>query len=489
MIIDLWVGMSLLSQFIIILTVTNIIVAVIAVILEKGHPSATVAWVMIVFLIPVGGIILYFLLSQNIARRKIYRLTSFEEKTINTSLENQIKEIKDGTFEFSTEEGWKWRDLIHLNQLYGRSYYSQDNNLNIITGGKKLFDLMINDIHNAKETVNIMFFIIKNDECGHKLLDAITQKSREGVEVRLLMDAMGSRKINDKVLKDFLEAGGKRAYFFPKKLNLFTLDFNYRNHRKIAVIDGEIGYTGGFNVGNEYLGKKKKFGYWRDTHIRITGQSVQDLNARFIMDWRTASEEKLILSEAYYSRVISQGKAGVQIVSSGPDSIKEEVKRAIMKMITSAQRKVYVQTPYFVPDSSILESLKMAAQSGVDVRLMIPCKPDHPLVYWATYAYAGELVKSGGRVYIYNNGFLHSKTMVVDGEVGTIGSTNFDRRSFSLNFESNAIIYDKNEGSKMERIFEDDIKYCTELTRELYEERSIYIRIKEVIARLFSDLL
>ena len=158
-------------------------------------------------------------------------------------------------------------------------------------------------------------------------------------------------------------------------------------------------------------------------------------------------------------------------------------------MITSAQRKVYVQTPYFVPDSSILESLKMAAQSGVDVRLMIPCKPDHPLVYWATYAYAGELVKSGGRVYIYNNGFLHSKTMVVDGEVGTIGSTNFDRRSFSLNFESNAIIYDKNEGSKMERIFEDDIKYCTELTRELYEERSIYIRIKEVIARLFSDLL
>ena len=334
-----------------------------------------------------------------------------------------------------------------------------------------------------------MFFIVKNDETGRQFIDALTKKAREGVEVRLLLDSMGSRQINDKVLRDFLDAGGKRAYFFPRKFNLVNFDFNYRNHRKLAVIDGIIGYTGGFNIAREYLGLKKKFGYWRDTHIRITGQSVQDINARFILDWRAASKEKIILSEAFYSSVINEGDTGIQIVSSGPDSVKEEVKRSLMKMITSAERSIYVQTPYFVPDDSILESLKMAAQCGVDVRVMIPCRPDHPLVYWATYSYAGELVKSGGRVFIYEKGFLHSKTMVVDGEVGTVGSANFDRRSFSLNFESNAFIYDKKEAQTMERIFCEDLKECRELTISLYENRSRTIKVKEVAARLLSDLL
>ena len=407
---------------------------------------------------------------------------------IDSSLENQINEIKNGTYRFSTEEGKLWQDMIHLNQLYGRAYYSQNNSVEFITDGRQMFDTMMQDIMSARETINIMFFIVKNDETGRQFIDALTQKAREGVEVRLLLDSMGSRQINDRVLRDFLDAGGKRAYFFPRKLNLVNFDFNYRNHRKLAVIDGIIGYTGGFNIAREYLGLKKKFGYWRDTHIRITGQSVQDINARFILDWRTASKEKIVLSEAFYSGVISEGNTGIQIVSSGPDSVKEEVKRSLMKMITSAERSIYVQTPYFVPDDSILESLKMAAQCGVDVRVMIPCMPDHPLVYWATYSYAGELVKSGGRVFIYENGFLHSKTMVVDGEVGTVGSANFDRRSFSLNFESNAFIYDKKEAQTMERIFCEDLKECRELTISLYENRSRTIKVKEVAARLLSDL-
>ena len=334
-----------------------------------------------------------------------------------------------------------------------------------------------------------MFFIVKNDEIGRYFLDALAEKAREGVEVRLLLDSMGSRQINDKVLAEFISAGGKRAYFFPRKFNLVNLDFNYRNHRKLAVIDGRIGYIGGFNVAREYLGKKKKFGYWRDTHIRLTGQSVQDINARFILDWRAASHENIILSEAFYSNVISEGSTGIQILSSGPDSVKEEVKRSLMKMITSAERNIYIQTPYFVPDDSILESLKMAAQCGVDVRVMIPCRPDHPFVYWATYAYAGELVRSGGRVFIYEKGFLHSKTMAVDGEVGTVGSANFDRRSFFLNFESNAFIYDKREARKMEDTFLEDMKDCRELTGDLYNNRSRKTKIKEVIARLLSDLL
>ena len=481
--------MSILSQLIVILTFANIVAAIAAIILERRNPAASAAWVTVIFMLPVAGMVLFFLLSQNISARKLYKLSDFEEMKIDSSLENQINEIKNGTYRFSTEEGKLWQDMIHLNQLYGRAYYSQNNSVEFITDGRQMFDTMMQDIMSARETINIMFFIVKNDETGRQFIDALTQKAREGVEVRLLLDSMGSRQINDRVLRDFLDAGGKRAYFFPRKLNLVNFDFNYRNHRKLAVIDGIIGYTGGFNIAREYLGLKKKFGYWRDTHIRITGQSVQDINARFILDWRTASKEKIVLSEAFYSGVISEGNTGIQIVSSGPDSVKEEVKRSLMKMITSAERSIYVQTPYFVPDDSILESLKMAAQCGVDVRVMIPCMPDHPLVYWATYSYAGELVKSGGRVFIYENGFLHSKTMVVDGEVGTVGSANFDRRSFSLNFESNAFIYDKKEAQTMERIFCEDLKECRELTISLYENRSRTIKVKEVAARLLSDLL
>ncbi|MDY2680182.1 MAG: cardiolipin synthase [Lentihominibacter sp.] len=481
--------MSIGSQLILSLIFANIVAAIAAIILERRNPAASAAWVTVIFMLPVAGIVLFFLLSQNISARKLYKLSEFEEMKIDSSLKNQINEIKNGTYRFSTEEGKLWQDMIHLNQLYGRAYYSQNNSVEFITDGRQMFDTMMQDIMSARETINIMFFIVKNDETGRQFIDALTQKAREGVEVRLLLDSMGSRQINDRVLRDFLDAGGKRAYFFPRKLNLVNFDFNYRNHRKLAVIDGIIGYTGGFNIAREYLGLKKKFGYWRDTHIRITGQSVQDINARFILDWRTASKEKIVLSEAFYSGVISEGNTGIQIVSSGPDSVKEEVKRSLMKMITSAERSIYVQTPYFVPDDSILESLKMAAQCGVDVRVMIPCMPDHPLVYWATYSYAGELVKSGGRVFIYENGFLHSKTMVVDGEVGTVGSANFDRRSFSLNFESNAFIYDKKEAQTMERIFCEDLKECRELTISLYENRSRTIKVKEVAARLLSDLL
>ncbi|MDO4545242.1 MAG: cardiolipin synthase, partial [Bacillota bacterium] len=452
-------------------------------------PSAAVAWIMVIFMLPVVGLILYLLLSQNLARRKLFKLSPFEEQTIEGSLHHQIQEINNGTFEFSNPEGKLWRDMIHLNQLYGRAYYSQNNCITVMTDGNEFFRALLRDIRDARSTINIMFFIIKNDEAGQELIDALTEKAAEGVEVRLLMDSMGSRKINDRVLARFIEAGGKRSYFFPKKLKLFNVNFNYRNHRKLAVIDGNIGYIGGFNVGREYLGKKKKFGYWRDTHIRIMGQGVQDINARFILDWRFSSKEQIILSEAYYSPVIDAGATGIQIVSSGPDTIKEEVKRGIMKMITSAERSICIQTPYFVPDSSILESLKMAAQCGVDVRLMIPCKPDHPFVYWGTYSYAGELISSGGRVYIYEKGFLHSKTMVVDGEVATVGSTNFDRRSFALNFESNAFIYDKKEACRLEEIFERDLQHCRKLNKASYNKRSMWIKTKEIIARMLSDLL
>lgn len=467
----------------------SIIIAFTIIFLERKNPSATLAWILILFMIPGVGILLYVFLSQNMARKKIFHLTNFEHTFIGTALQEQINSMKSKQFVFSNPEARKWKDMILLNQTYGRSFFTQDNRLSIFAHGSHKFDSLLIDIKNATQTINVMYYIVKNDAMGRSLIDALTVKAREGVEVRLLIDAMGGRQLSDRHLLKFRRAGGKYAFFFPPKFKYFHMKLNYRNHRKMVIIDGEIGYIGGFNVGNEYVGKKKKFGNWRDTHLRLTGSCVQDINARFLLDWRFASKEEVFLSAAYYSENIQTGTTGIQIVACGPDSPRSEIKHAYLKMISSAKKNIYIQTPYFVPDASIMESLKNAIFSGVDVRIMIPCMPDHMFVYWATYSYVGELLNAGARIYIYNNGFLHAKTLCVDGEVASVGSANFDIRSFELNFEANAFIYDMADVYKLESIFEADMAYSEELTKQKYKSRSLIIKFKESISRLLSDLL
>jgi cardiolipin synthase len=444
---------------------------------------------MILFLVPVVGILFYFLFSQNIARQRIFRMTKYEEAIINASLNEQINEIKRGEFNFSNPESKKWQDMIRLHQTYSESFFTQDNKVSVITDGCHKFDCLIRDIKAAKQSVNVMYFIVKNDSMGRLLIDALIEKAKEGIEVRLLIDAMGSRQISRKMLEPLKEAGGQYAYFFPPMFKYLNMKLNYRNHRKLVVIDGSIGYLGGFNVGNEYVGKKKKFGYWRDTHLRLMGSCVQDMNARFILDWRFASKENILLSQAYYNEPFQAGTTGIQIVSCGPDSPKEEIKQGYLKMIASAKKNIYIQTPYFVPDAAILEALKTAVLCGVDVRIMIPCMPDHMFVYWATYSYVGILLNLGAKIYIYDEGFMHAKTICVDGEVASIGSANFDIRSFRLNFEANAFIYDAAEVYKLEAIFESDMMKSHELTKHLYRNRPLMVKFKESISRLLSDLL
>ena len=472
------------------LFIIDVVMVFVIIFLERKTPAATAAWIMIMLLVPIVGIVLYVIFSQNIARKKIFKLSREEEEYISSALKNQMDDMSSGRFDFSEgSTGELWEDMITLNATYAKAYYTQDNDVDVYTDGTYMFSHLLDDIKKAKSSVNVMYFIIKNDLVGRRLIDALTEKAREGVQVRLLVDAMGSRSMNNYLLSDLINAGGKVAYFFPPRFKYINIKLNYRNHRKIVVLDNEIGYIGGFNIAKEYLGLKKKFGYWRDTHLRVTGSSVQDMNARFLMDWRFASGEKLPLEEVYSAPFGAKGGTGMQIVSSGPDSNREEVKRAYMKMITSAQKSLCLQTPYFIPDASIQESLKMAALSGVDVKVMIPCMPDHVMVYWATYWYVGDLLRSGARVFIYDNGFLHAKTLVADGQVASVGSANFDRRSFSLNFEANAFIYDAKVAGKLEDRFAEDITFSHELTLEDYEKRSGWIKFKETMARLLSDIL
>jgi len=478
-----------LSMLAVIIYSANFLIAFVIIFLERKNPSASLAWIMVLFMLPGFGILFYALLSQHISRQKIFHLTDYEHHVLNQNLEEQVEAIRRKDFHFVNSQEKKWQDMILLHQTYSKAFLTQNNRIFLLTDGHHKFRSLLDDIKGAKTSINVMYFIIKNDHVGQALLAALTEKAREGVQVRLLMDAMGSRQIRTWHLKEFHEAGGKYSYFFPPMLKLLNMKLNYRNHRKLVIIDGEIGYLGGFNIGREYLGEKKKFGYWRDTHLRLMGNCVQDMNARFILDWRFASKEDLHLESAYLGTLPDMGNTGIQVVSSGPDSRNPEIKRGYLKMISSAKKNIFIQTPYFVPDASIIESLKNAIYSGVDVRIMIPDKPDHFFVYWATCYYVGDLLKAGARIFIYENGFLHAKNICVDGEVASVGSANFDMRSFYLNFEANAFIYDAEEVYKLEAIFEEDMVNCKEWTEEEYARRPLKMKIKESCFRLLSDLL
>ncbi len=478
-----------MSSFLTVLYVVNFLIAFTVIFLEHKNPSKTLAWIMVLFLLPGFGILLYFLFSQNISRQKLFRLTTFEEANISNSLFHQMSDIKNKIYVFARPEAEKWSDMIRLNQTYNWSYFTQDNSLQIFTDGNEKFRSLFADIENASHSINVMYYILKPDTTGRTLMRLLTQKAKEGLEVRLLVDALGGRSLSQQHFDDLKAAGGKVAMFFPLKLKWVNLKLNYRNHRKIVVIDGEIGYIGGFNVANEYVGKSKRFGNWRDTHLRLVGGCVQDLDSRFVLDWRFASKEDLVMAHSFYPLQETGSTTGVQILSCGPDSPNTEIRTAYLKMITSAKKSICIQTPYFIPDESILEALKMAAMSGVDVRVMIPCMPDHMFVYWATYCYAGILLNSGAKVYIYENGFLHAKTITVDDEISSVGSANFDIRSFTLNFEANAMIYDADIAVQMRQIFEEDMRCCRQLTRQAYRNRSLLIKFKESISRLLSELL
>ena len=468
----------------------NFIIAFTIIFLERKNPSATLAWLMILFILPGFGIVLYIMLSQNIARRKIFKLDTFEEKRINEALSAQIADMKNNRFVYSNIAEARWKDMIRLNQMYGEAFLTQDNKVEIFTEGSKKFASLLTDISNAQQSIHIEYFILKPDVVGLAFLDALTKKAKQGVEVRLLLDAMGSVYIKRWHLKALRQAGGRVAFFFPPKMfKFFNFKFNYRNHRKLAVIDRKIAYVGGFNVADEYVGISKKFSSWRDTHIRLRGSCVQDVDARFVLDWRFASKEDISLPTEYFAFPPLENSTGVQIISSGPDSPNTEVKLAYLKMIAGAERNIYLQTPYFIPDDSIYEALKMAALAGVDVRIMIPNQPDHPFVYWVTYSNVGSLLDSGVKVYIYDKGFMHAKAITVDGEISSVGSANFDIRSFKLNFECNAILYDRNITKKLESEFEKDMMSSFRLTPLIYRNRSTWVKFRESVGRLISDIL
>ena len=301
---------------------------------------------------------------------------------------------------------------------------------------------------------------------------------------------MGSKNLKRHKFKHFESLGGEVEAFFASKLPIINFRMNNRNHRKIIVIDGQIGYIGGFNVGDDYLGLGK-LGYWRDTHLRVQGDVVNALQIRFILDWNSqAHRPQFEYDDKYFpKKKVQDGHSAIQIGSSGPAYELHQIEFGYTKMIMSAKKSIYIQTPYFIPDRSYINALKMAANTGVDVNIMIPCKPDHPFVYWSTFSNVAELLEYGVKVYTYQNGFIHSKMLMIDDEVSSVGSSNMDYRSFVLNFEVNAFVYDEQLAKKLKEAYKEDIKKSKQLTLEKYKKRPLSIKFKEDIAKLLSPIL
>ncbi|MCR8842339.1 cardiolipin synthase [Paenibacillus sp. SC116] len=452
--------------------------------------GSTWAWLMVLLLIPIVGFVLYIFFAQNFKRTKLFYWDDIKKQGLDQGLKSQVSQFRAQQFPFRNATSAQYRDLITMNLLNNQAVLSEDNQVKIFTDGKEKFAALFKDIEEATESIHVQYYIIQKDNLGKQLIDLLTKKAKEGVMVRVLYDDLGSRGINKNVVEDLRAAGGQVEAFFPSKLRLINLRLNYRNHRKLVIIDGTIGYVGGFNVGDEYLGLDPKFGYWRDTHLRIEGSAVYSIQTRFILDWNQASENHDInYVPSLFPPIPARGDKGIQIVSSGPESEYEHIKNTYLKMITSARTSIYIQTPYFIPDASVLDALRIASLSGVEVNIMIPDKPDHIFVYWATLSYIGELLKTGTNVYLYSNGFIHAKTLVVDDKIASVGTANFDFRSFKLNFEVNAFVYDEAVAQQLTEEFKRDIHVSTLLTMEKYMERSRWIRFKESISRLLSPIL
>lgn len=476
--------------------IVNLLFSVIIVFFQRKDPKTVWTWLLALNFIPVFGILFYLLFSQDFRKNKMFRVKEVEDR-LKYSARTQGESIKNQTPALFGTLAERYADLVLYNLEVSGAVLTLDNKVDIFTDGVKKFNDLRQELSGAEKYIHIQYYIIKNDEVFDSIIPILLAKAKAGVEIRILYDGMGGRFMPKKKWEMLKAAGIRIAVFFPPVLGRLNLRVNYRNHRKIVVIDGKVGYVGGFNIGREYISKDPKFGYWRDTHLKFHGAAVMGLQIRFALDWNYAAKENLFKSMKYFTEegLTTEGQetgdagVGVQIIASGPDTAARQIRDNYLELFHKATHHIYIQTPYFVPDDAILSALRIAAQSGVDVRLMIPCKPDHPFVYWATYSYVGDLLRAGARCYVYENGFLHAKGVMADGCISCYGTANMDIRSFELNFEVNAVIYDEETTERLETLFLEDLPHCREITERDYEDRSVWIRFKEQCSRLLSPLL
>ncbi|WP_298062420.1 cardiolipin synthase [uncultured Rikenella sp.] len=480
---DLWsiVIYSLLGFYFLVVSAT-----VFTVLHERRDPIRALSWIAVVVLLPFIGIGLFIFFGQDYRKQKIFNRKEIKDlKQFEHLSYKQLREIDS----FSNPEVTSNRQIITLLLNNNKSLLTTNNRLEVLNDGRQTFSSLINALKQAEFFIHLEYYIFENDMLGGQIAEILKEKASAGVEVRFIYDDVGSWNLKRSFIKSLREAGVQVHCFMPVVFPWLTSKINYRNHRKIVVIDGKVGFTGGLNVADRYL-HGTKHGPWRDTHLKIEGTAVHMLQLTFLTDWYFATgiqlrdkEKYLALRDEYF------GDTAVQIVTSGPDSDWATIMQAYFAAINKATDHIYISTPYFMPGESLLTALKVASLSGIDVRIMLPSRSDSKIVYWASRSYVAELLEARIKVYFYNTGFNHSKVMTIDSHFSSIGTANMDNRSFEDNFEVTAMIYDRGITGRIEQRFLQDLADCTKLTRKRWAARSRTDMFKESVARLFSPLL
>ena len=466
-----WVSTIVSSVFLL-----AVVATIIVVVLENRNPVKTLAWVLVLSFLPVVGLVLYFFFGRDvrkeklISRRGYFRLNKYP-----------LAEY------YERKSGEDRHQLMRFFRKVNGSLPFDGNAVDIYTTGHRMLSDLLKAIDGARHHIHLQFYIFEDDAVGRLVRDALIRKVKEGVEVRLLYDDVGSWKVKQEFFEQMRVEGVETRGFLKVRFPMFTSKVNYRNHRKVVVIDGCIGFVGGMNIAMRYL-KGVSWGEWRDTHIRIEGCAVYGLQVSFLTDWY-AADHSLITSSQYYPEIPVCGESSVQIVTSNPIGGGASIMQGLLVAITNSRKYFYIQTPYLLPTEPILLALKTAALGGVDVRIMIPERADSRITHLATLSYLDELMECGVRIYRYKKGFLHSKLMVSDDAVSTVGSTNMDFRSFEHNFEVNAFMYDYGTAIRMKEIFLADQKDAELLQLKEWRLRPWYQKVKESVIRLFAPLL
>lgn len=470
-----------------------IAVAMVSVLMDRRQPAKTMAWMLVLMFMPVVGIILYFFFGQNTRKERIISQKSMDELTKRTML-GYADMLKD--MDVPENE----RTLIYLfyQQSAALPFFSRETE--IYTDGYQFFPALLKAIAQARHHIHLDTYIFADDPLGRLVADALVEKARQGVEVRLVYDDVGSWKTPNRFFEMLRENGVEVHAFMPVKFPAFTSKVNYRNHRKVCVVDGEIGFVGGMNIAQRYVKgvKRRKVSGtvmqpWRDTHIKVTGTAVRGLQRAFLVDWYFV-DRTLVNGRKYYGEALGDGRAAdgalMQLVTSNPTSPWPEIEQGYVRILLGARRYVYMETPYFLPTDPILFAMRTAALAGVDVRLMLPMHADAKLVEWASRSYVMETLEAGVKVYLYEPGFNHSKLLVSDDSLASVGSANIDFRSFENNFEANMFIYDRPLALRLKQVYLEDESHCV-LIDDLtdLEHRPFFHRLWESLVRLLSPLL
>ena len=471
-----------LAIIFIILYAYTILSSIAVILLENRNPIKSLSWILVLILLPGIGFILYAIIGQDFRKKKFVEKSSIQHLTDRPVASFDISKLDTSYMDNN--------QLNLINILYNNSGSPgyAFNKIDILPDGVSTFESFFEAINNAQNHIHIEFFIFADDEISNRMRELLIKKSKEGVRVRMIYDYWGSLRLSmsARYIKSLKEAGVYVHPFLPLRFRIGRSKINYRNHRKIVVVDGKIGFTGGINIADRYF-KGNKLGIWRDTVVRIEGSAVHGLQMQFLLDWYFV-EQKLVTAEKYFPQPEKFDKNLIQIVSSGPDTDWEAIMQGIASAIMSATKYVYIHSPYFIPNELILGCVQMAALSGVDVRLMIPIRSDSRFTDASTSSYMGQLLEAGVKVLRYKKGFLHSKAIVIDDFISIVGSCNMDERSFTQNFEVNAFIYESTTAHQLHKLFIRDMEKCEMLTLNEWTDRTNWVKLKESVSRLFSPL-